>query len=150
VDNGTRLRLAGEGNPGPPSAQPGDLYVVIKVAEHSIFERRENDLHCTLPINIAQAALGAEIEIETFDGPQKIKIPEGTQSGAFFRMRNLGVPHVNNSRARGDLYVHVDVQVPKKLNRDQRKLFEQLAEVLPTENAPHEKSVFEKVKDFFG
>jgi molecular chaperone DnaJ len=149
VDNGTRLRLAAEGNPGPPGAQPGDLYVVIKVAEHPVFERRENDLHCTLPINIAQAALGAEIEIETFDGPQKVKIPEGTQSGAFFRMRSLGVPHVN-SRARGDLYVHVDVQVPKKLNREQRKLFEQLAEVLPAENAPHEKTVFEKVKDFFG
>ena len=149
VDNGTRLRLSNEGNPGPPGAQPGDLYVVIKVAEHSIFERRENDLHCTLPINVAQAGLGAEIEIETFDGPQKIKIPEGTQSGAQFRMRSLGVPHVN-SRARGDLFVHIDVQVPKKLTREQRKLFEQLAEVLPTENAPHQKSVFEKVKDFFG
>lgn len=149
VDSGTRLRIAGEGNPGPAGAQPGDLYVVIKVAEHSIFERRDNDLHCTLPINIAQAALGAEIEIETFDGAQKVRIPEGTQSGAHFRMRGLGIPHVN-SRARGDLFVHVDVQVPKKLTRDQRRLFEQLAEVLPTENAPHEKSVFEKVKDFFG
>ena len=148
VDNGTRLRLAGEGNPGPAGAQPGDLYVVIKVAEHPVFERRETDLHCHLPINIAQAALGAEIEIETFDGPQKIKIPEGTQSGAHFRMRNLGVPHVN-SRARGDLFVHIDVQTPKKLTREQRKLMEQLAELLPAENAPHEKSVFEKVKDFF-
>ncbi|HEX4751082.1 MAG TPA: molecular chaperone DnaJ [Bryobacteraceae bacterium] len=149
VDTGTRLRLAGEGNPGPAGAQPGDLYVVVRVAEHAIFERRENDLHCTLPINIAQATLGAEIEIETFDGPQKVRIPEGTQSGAQFRMRSLGVPHVN-SRARGDLFVHVDVQVPKKLSREQRKLFEQLSELLPTENAPHEKSVFEKVKDFFG
>lgn len=149
VDSGTRLRLAGEGNPGPAGAQPGDLYVVIKVAEHPIFERRDTDLHCTLPINIAQAALGAEIEIETFDGPQKVKIPEGTQSGAQFRMRSLGVPHVN-SRARGDLFVHVDVQVPKKLTREERRLFEQLAELLPADNAPHEKSVFEKVKDFFG
>ncbi len=149
VDSGTRLRLAGEGNPGPAGAQPGDLYVVIKVAEHPIFERRDNDLHCTLPINVAQAALGAEIEIETFDGPQKIRIAEGTQPGAQVRLRNLGVPHVN-SRARGDLFVHIDVQVPKKLSREQRKLFEQLAQVLPTENAPHEKSVFEKVKDFFG
>ncbi len=149
VDSGTRLRLAAEGNPGPPGAQPGDLYVVIKVADHAIFERHDNDLHCTLPINIAQAALGADIEIETFDGPQKIKVNEGTQSGAQFRLRSLGVPHVN-SRARGDLFVHIDVQVPKRLTRDQRRLFEQLAEVLPTENAPHDKSVFEKVKDFFG
>jgi molecular chaperone DnaJ len=144
-----RLRLSGEGNPGPPGSHPGDLYVVVKVAEHPIFERRENDLHCTLPINIAQAALGAEIEIETFDGPQKIRIPEGTQSAAQFRLRNLGVPHLN-SRARGDLYVHVDVQVPKKLTREQRRLFEELQQVLPAENAPHEKSVFEKVRDFFG
>lgn len=149
VDNGTRLRLAGEGNPGPSGSQPGDLYVVIKVAEHPVFERRDSELHCTLPINIAQAVLGAEIEIETFDGPQTIKIPEGTQPGAQFRLRNLGVPQLN-SRSRGDLFIHLDVQVPKKLTRDQRKVFEQLQEILPVENAPHEKSVFEKVRDFFG
>ena len=149
VDSGTRLRLAAEGNPGPPGSQPGDLYVVIRAVEHPIFERREYDLHCTLPINIVQAALGAEIDIDTFDGPQKIRVPEGTQSGAQFRLRNLGVPHVN-SHARGDLFVNMDVQVPKKLTREQRKLFEQLGELLPAENAPHEKSVFEKVRDFFG
>lgn len=149
VDTGTRLRLSAEGNPGPPGSQPGDLYVVIKVAEHPVFERRENDLHCTLPINVAQAALGAEIEIETIDGPQTIKIPEGTQAGAQFRLRNLGVPHLN-SRARGDLFVHLDVQVPKKLTRDQRRLFEELRTQLPADNRPHEKSVFERVRDFFG
>jgi molecular chaperone DnaJ len=148
VDTGTRLRLQSEGNPGPPGGHPGDLYVVLKVKEHPIFERRDNDLHCTLPVNIAQAVLGAEINIETFDGPQTIKIPEGTQSGARFRLRNLGVPEVNG-RGRGDMYVHIDVQVPKKLSKDQRRLFEQLAELLPAENAPHEKSVFEKVRDFF-
>ncbi len=149
VDNGTRLRLTGEGNPGPAGSQPGDLYVVINVAEHQIFERRETDLHCSLPINVAQAVLGADVEIETFDGSQTVRIPEGTQPGAQFKLRNLGVPHLN-SRARGDLYVHVDVQVPKKLTRDQRRLFEELRHVLPTDNAPHEKSVFEKVRDFFG
>ncbi len=149
VDNGTRLRLAGEGNPGVPGSQPGDLYVVVKVQDHPIFERRDADLHCTLPINVAQAVLGADIEIETFDGPQKIRVPEGTQPGAQFRLRSLGVPHLN-SRARGDLYVHLDVQVPKKLSREQRKLFEDLRETLPADNMPHEKSVFEKVRDFFG
>jgi len=149
VDTGTRLRLAREGNPAPRGGEPGDLYVVIKVAEHPIFERRDTDLHCTLPINVAQATLGADIEIETFDGPQTIHVPEGTQSGAQFRLRNLGVPHLN-SRARGDLFVHIDVQVPRKLTREQRKLFEQLYEALPIENAPQEKSVFEKVRDFFG
>jgi molecular chaperone DnaJ len=149
VDNGIRLRLAGEGNPGGPGSQPGDLYVVIKVAEHPVFERRETDLHCTLPVNVAQAALGVEIEIETFDGPQKIKVPEGTQSGAQFRLRNLGVPQLN-SRGRGDLYVHLDVQIPKKLTREQRRLFSELKDILPAENAPHEKSVLDKMKDFFG
>lgn len=148
VDTGTRLRLQNEGNPGPAGGQPGDLYVVVKVAEHSIFERRDNDLHCTLPINVAQAVLGAEIDIETFDGSQPIKIPEGTQSAAKFRLKNLGVPEVNG-RGRGDLYVHIDVQVPKKLSKEQRRLFEQLRDLLPADNRPHEKSVFEKVRDFF-
>lgn len=149
VDSGTRLRLSGEGNPAPQGGQPGDLYVVLKVAEHPIFERRDNDLHCTLPINVAQAALGAEVSIETFDGPQTIRIPEGAQSGAQFKLRGLGVPELN-SRGRGDLYVHVDVQIPKKLTREQRRHFEELRNLLPTDNAPHEKSVFEKVRDFFG
>lgn len=149
VDSGTRLRLSGEGNPAPQGGPPGDLYVVLKVAEHPIFERRENDLHCTLPVNVAQAALGAEVTIETFDGPQVIRIPEGAQSGAQFKLRGLGVPELN-SRGRGDLYVHVDVQIPKKLTREQRRHFEELRNLLPTDNAPHEKSVFEKVRDFFG
>jgi molecular chaperone DnaJ len=149
VDTGMRLRLAGEGNPGPSGSQPGDLYVVVKVLDHPIFERRENDLHCTLPINVAQAALGAEIEIETLDGPQVIKVPEGTQPGEQFRLRSLGVPQLN-SRTRGDLFVHLEVQVPRKLTKEQRKFFEQLNETLPVDNQPHEKSVFDKVRDFFG
>jgi molecular chaperone DnaJ len=149
VDSGTRLRLSGEGNPAAQGGPAGDLYVVLKVAEHPIFERRENDLHCTLPINVAQAALGAEVTIETFDGPQLIRIPEGAQSGAQFKLRALGVPELN-SRGRGDLYVHVDVQIPKKLTREQRRHFEELRNLLPTDNTPHEKSVFEKVRDFFG
>jgi molecular chaperone DnaJ len=148
VDTGTRLRLQNEGNPGPAGGQPGDLYVVVKVAEHPVFERRDNDLHCTLPINVAQAVLGAEINIETFDGSQPIKIPEGTQSAAKFRLKNLGVPEVSG-RGRGDLYVHIDVQVPKKLTKEQRRLFEQLRDLLPADNVPHQKSVFEKVRHFF-
>jgi molecular chaperone DnaJ len=148
VDTGTRLRLQNEGNPGPAGGQPGDLYVVVKVAEHPVFERRDNDLHCTLPINVAQAVLGAEINIDTFDGSQPIKIPEGTQSAAKFRLKNLGVPEVSG-RGRGDLYVHIDVQVPKKVTKEQRRLFEQLRDLLPADNVPHQKSVFEKVRDFF-
>lgn len=148
VDNGTQLRLSQEGQPGTNGGPPGDLYVVLKVAEHPIFERHDNDLHCTVPINIAQAALGASIDILTFDGLQSIKIPEGSQAGSRLRLKGLGVPQLNSS-GRGDLYVHLDVRVPSKLTREQRKLFEQLKEMLPVENEPQEKGIFDKVKDYF-
>ena len=120
----------------------------LKVKEHPFFERHENDLHCTIPINIAQAALGAEIEVPTLDRRCRLKIPEGTQNGAQFRFRHKGVPHVNGA-ARGDLYVHIDVRVPTRLTREQRRLLEQLRETLPVDNAPAEKGLFEKVKDYF-
>ena len=134
--------------PGSNGGPPGDLYVFLKVKEHVFFERREQDLHCTIPINLAQAALGAEIEVPTLDQPHKLKIPEGTQSGAQFRLRHKGVPAVNGS-GRGDLYVHVEVQIPTRLTRDQKKLLEQLRESLPVDNAPAEKGLFDKVKDYF-
>lgn len=148
VDTGTQLRLSQEGQPGANGGPPGDLYVVLKVAEHPIFERHESDLHCTVPINIGQAALGASIEILTFDGVQTVKIPEGSQAGSRLRLKGLGVPHLNSS-GRGDLYVHLDVRIPTKLTRDQRKLMEQLRDSLPAENEPHEKGIFDKVKDYF-
>ena len=148
VDNGTRLRLSHEGQPGVNGGPPGDLYVVLKVAEHAFFERHEADLHCTIPLNIAQAALGAEIEVPTLEEPYKLKVPEGTQSGTQFRIRHKGVP-VINTHTRGDLYVHMDVRVPGKLTREQKKLFEQLRETLPVDNQPAEKGLFEKVKDYF-
>jgi molecular chaperone DnaJ len=148
VDNGTQLRLSQEGQPGGNGGPPGDLYVVLKIAEHPIFERHDNDLHCTVPINIAQAALGASIDILTFDGLQTIKIPEGSQPANRLRLKGLGVPHLNSS-TRGDLYVHLDVQVPAKLTREQRRLMEQLRDVLPVENEPAEKGIFDKVKDYF-
>jgi len=148
VDDGTRLRLSQEGQPGVNGGPGGDLYVFIKVREHAFFERHEQDLHCTIPINIAQAALGCEIEVPTLEGPQKIKVPEGSQNGAQVRLRNKGVPVVNGS-GRGDLYVHLDVKVPSRLTREQRRIMEQLREVLPVDNAPSEKGLFEKVKDYF-
>ena len=148
VDNGTRVRISGEGHPGHHGGPSGDLYVFLKVKDHPFFERHENDLHCTIPINIAQAALGCEIEVPTLGEPSKLKIPEGTQSGARFRFRNKGVA-VLNSSARGDLFVHVEVKTPQKLSREQRKLFEQLRDTLPADNAPAGKGIFEKVKDFF-
>ena len=106
--------------------------------------------NCTarVPINIAQAALGTEIDLLTFDGLQTIKVPEGTQSGSTVRLRGLGVPKLSGS-GRGDLIVHVDVRVPSKLTREQRKLFEQLRDLLPKENEPQEKGLFDKVKEYF-
>ena len=148
VDDGNRLRLAGEGQPGANGGPSGDLYVFLKVKEHPFFERHENDLHCTIPLNVAQAALGCEIEVPTLGQPHKLKIPEGTQNGAQFKLRHQGVA-VLNSGARGDLYVHVNVRVPTRLTREQRKMLEQLRETLPVDNHPSEKGLFDKVKDYF-
>ena len=148
VDDGTRLRLANEGQPGPNGGIPGDLYVFIKVREHPFFERHEQDLHCSIPLNIAQAALGCDLEVPTLDEPHKLKIPEGTQSGAQFRLRGKGVPALNGG-GRGDLYVHVVVKIPIRLTREQRKLMESLRDTLPVDNAPSEKGLFEKVRNYF-
>jgi molecular chaperone DnaJ len=142
------LRLSNEGQPGANGGPPGDLYVVLKVKEHPIFERDGEDLHCTVPINVAQAALGTEIDLLTFDGLQNVKIPEGSQGGSTVRLRGLGVPRLQGG-GRGDLYVHVEVKTPSKLTREQKKLFEQLRETLPVENEPHEKGILDKVKDYF-
>ena len=148
VDDGNRLRLAGEGQPGANGGPPGDLYVFLKVKEHAFFERHEADLHCTIPLNLAQAALGCEIEVPTLETPHKLKIPEGTQNGAQFKLRHKGVA-VLNSNTRGDLYVHVAVKTPTRLTREQRKLLEQLRDTLPIDNRPSEKGLFDKVKDYF-
>ena len=148
VDDGTRLRLAHEGQPGANGGPHGDLYVFLKVKPHPFFERHETDLHCTIPVNIAQAALGAGIEIPTLEQPHKLKVPEGTQGGAQFRVRGKGVPNLNGGGC-GDLVVHVEVKIPGRLTREQRKLMEQLRESLPVDNAPAEKGLFEKVKDYF-
>ncbi len=148
VDDGNRLRLAGEGQPGGNGGPAGDLYVFLKVKEHPFFERHEHDLHCTIPLNIAQASLGCEIEVPTLGQPHKLKIPESTQNGAQFKLRHQGVA-ILNSGGRGDLYVHIRVQMPTRLTREQRKLLEQLRDTLPVDNQPSEKGIFDKVKDYF-
>jgi len=148
VDDGTRMRLTNEGQPGPNGGPPGDLYVFLKVKAHAFFERREADLHCTIPLNIAQASLGCEIEGPTLGQPHKLKIPEGTQNGAQFKIRHQGVAILNSS-SRGDLYVHVVVKMPTRLTRDQRKLLEQLRDTLRVDNHPSEKGLFDKVKNYF-
>jgi molecular chaperone DnaJ len=148
VADGNRLRLVQEGQPGANGGPNGDLYVFLKVKEHSFFERHENDLHCTIPLNITQAALGCEIEVPTLGQPYKLRIPEGTQSNAEFRIRSHGVASVNG-HGRGDLIVHAEVRTPTKLSREQKKLLEQLAATLPVDNEPREKGLFDKVRDYF-
>jgi molecular chaperone DnaJ len=151
VDTGTRLRVQGEGEPGPNNGPTGDLYVVLDVKEHTYFERRGADLYCTIPISIAQAALGAELQVPGLNGDERLKIPEGTESGAVFRVRGKGLadPH---GGGKGDLYYHVRVLTPSKLTREQRKLIEQLGTSLKVENKPAERgsTLFDKVKDIFG
>ena len=148
IADGNRLRVSGEGQPGANGGPTGDLYIFFTVKEHAVFVRHENDLHCRVPVNIAQAALGDEIEVPTLEGPHALEIPEGTQSGTELRIKGKGVPEVQG-RGRGDLEVHIDVRVPNKLTREQRKLFEQLQDTLPVDNEPHEKGLLEKVRDYF-
>jgi molecular chaperone DnaJ len=150
VDSQTRLRVAGEGEPGVNSGPPGDLYVFLSVKDHPIFERRNADLYCTIPVTVAQAVLGAEVKIPTLNGEEELKISEGTQSGQIFRLRGKGLPSPQGGK--GDLYVNVRVVMPSKLTREQRRLFEQLGTVLRADNKPVERnsSFFDKVKDIFG
>jgi molecular chaperone DnaJ len=148
IANGNRLRVAGEGQPGTNGGPSGDLYIFFTVKEHQIFERHENDLHCHIPISVAQAALGAKIQAPTLEGPHEITIPEGTQNGTELRIRGKGVPEVQG-RGRGDLIVHIDVRIPTKLTREQRRIFEELEGTLPVNNEPHEKGLLDKVKDYF-
>jgi len=142
------LKLGQEGQSGLNGGPHGDLYVVVKVKDHPIFERQGEDLHCTVPVNVAQAALGTEVKLLTYDGLENVKIPDGAQTGAHVRLKGLGMPRLQGS-GRGDLFVHIDVRVPNKLTREQRRLFEQLRETLPAENEPHEKGILDKVKDYF-
>ena len=151
VDTGTRLRVQGEGEPGPNGGPAGDLYVVLEVKEHTFFERRGADLYCTIPLSMAQAALGTELQVPGLSGEERLKIPEGTQSGAVFRVKGKALPDPHGG-GRGDLYYHVRVLTPTKLTKEQRKLMEQLDATLKVDNKPAERgsSIFDKVKDIFG
>lgn len=131
VQDGTRIRLPGEGEPGQRGGQTGNLYVFLSVKPHKIFRRVDDDILLELPINIAQAVMGAEVEAPTLDGPKLVKIPPGTQPGKVLRLRGLGVPHLRGS-GRGDMLITVNVRIPKnaELTDEQRELFGRLAETL--------------------
>ena len=146
VDTGIRMRLAGEGNAGINGGPRGDLYVFLSVREHSIFRREDADLHCDVRINVAQAALGSKVSVPTLEGDEVHTIKPGTQSGARLLLRGKGVPRLRGSR-RGDLYAHVEVQIPKKLSSEQRNLFEQLDEQLRKEAGAADGGFFGKLRD---
>jgi molecular chaperone DnaJ len=148
VEDGTRIRFTGYGEAGAFGGPAGDLYVVLHVKEHDFFEREGNDIHCVVPISFPQAALGTEIEVPTLEGDHKLKVPEGTQSGTSFRIKNKGVP-VLNGHGKGDLYVEVRIQTPGKLNKRQRELLAELGELAPVENKPQNRSLLGRVKDMF-
>jgi len=148
VDDGTRIRFSGLGEAGVFGGPPGDLYLVLRVKEHPLFEREGSDLHCVLPVSFTQAALGTEIPVPTLDGQHTLKIPEGTQSGTIMRMRGKGVP-VLNGHSRGDLFVEIRVQTPTKLNKRQRELLQELESGSRIENLPQRSRLLGKVKDIF-
>ena len=147
VETGSRLRLAGEGEGGTQGGPAGDLYVVIHVGEHETFERQGNNLYASIPVTFAQAALGSEVNVQTLDGRQNLKVPAGTQTGTVFRLKGHGMPALGG-RGRGDLFVSVTVITPTTLTREQRKLLEQLAEIEETDLG--DKGLMDKVRDIFG
>jgi molecular chaperone DnaJ len=149
VDNGTQIRMSGEGQPGSNGGPPGDLYLAIKVRPHQYFRRKEDNILLNLDINIAQAALGAEVEVPTVDGKAFLKIPAGTQPGKVLRMREKGVPHLRG-RGRGDQMVVINVEIPSRLTSEQRELMENLAASLGTEAHPQERSFLDSLRDIFG
>src|SRR4051812_35931364 len=151
VDEGDRIRLTGEGEAGVNGGPAGDLYVVIHLKAHPVFQRDHNDLHCEMPISFTTAALGGEIEIPTLDGYAKIKIPHETQSGKVFRLRGKGIKGVRSS-AHGDLMCHVVVETPVNLTARQRELLNELESINSRDSGKHNpraKSWMDKVKEFF-
>ena len=149
VDDGARLRLSGEGEAGVAGGPAGDLYVVIHVKSHPLFERDGADLHCEVPIPFVKATLGGEIDVPTLDGKVTMRIPEGTQSGTVLRLRGKGVPTLRQ-RERGDQLVRIFVEVPTKLTDRQRELLEQFADATGTDVSPVAKGFMDKLRDLFG
>lgn len=149
VDDGTRLRSTGNGDAGMRGGQPGDLYVFLHIKRHDIFERDGDDLFCEVPMPFATAALGGELEVPTLEGKSSIKVPAGTQGGTTFRLRNRGIKDLRTG-GKGDLHIEVHVEVPTKLNGEQKDKLNEFSESIGEENNPMQESFFEKAKKFFG
>jgi molecular chaperone DnaJ len=149
IEDGMRIRSAGNGEPGMNGGPPGDLYVEIRLKEHAVFQRDADDLHCEIPISMARAALGGTVQVPTLDGNAEIELPEGTQTGKTFRLKGKGITGLRNSYP-GDLYAHVLVETPVRLNDRQKELLRELDESLSDlKHSPQSKGWMDKVKDFF-
>lgn len=149
VDHGARLRVAGEGEPGQNGGPPGDLYVFIRVKPHEFFTREGNHLVCEVPVSFPLAALGGEIEVPTLDGKARLWVPEGTQPGTVLRLKGKGAPNLRGF-GRGDQLVRINVEVPRKLNSNQKKLLRELASELGEDLSDASKNIFDRVKNSFG
>lgn len=149
IDDGQTISLRGEGEPGSKGGPAGDLFVTVKVRQHALFKRQGNDIICEIPITFVQAALGSELEVPTLDGKVRYSIPEGTQTGSVFRLKNKGIPYLRGN-GRGDLYIKVDIDVPKKLNDRQKAVLKEFADMSGDDNYEQRKSFFEKMKDALG
>jgi molecular chaperone DnaJ len=149
VEDGVRLRVSGEGEAGIAGGPPGDLYVVISVARHALFERDGQEVQCEVPIPFSTAVLGGEVEVPTLDGKVALRVPEGTQSGKTFRLRGKGLPALHGG-ARGDQLVRIFVEVPSKLTPRARQLLEEFAQECGADVSPVSKSFMDKLRDLFG
>jgi len=148
IEDGSRLRSSRNGEAGIRGGSPGDLYVVIHIKEHEIFQREEENLFCEIPVKFVTAAIGGEVRVPTLDGEGALKIPAGTQGGSLFKLRGKGMPSLSTG-VRGDLMVRVLVEVPTRLNAEQKRKLEEFAELMGDENTPLHKGFFEKAKEFF-
>ncbi len=149
IEDATRMRLAGEGEPGDPGAPPGDLYCTVRVRPHEFFTRHHDDVLMEMPVSYSQAVLGASIEVPTIDGKSRLKVPKGTPSGQVFRLRGQGLPNVGGY-GRGDQLVRVTVEVPKRPGKREQELIRQLAEEEKKPVEPTKGNIFEKLRDLFG
>jgi len=148
IKEGSRLRSSRNGEAGIRGGPPGDLYVVIHIKEHKIFQRDGDNLYCEVPIPFSLAALGGELDVPTLEGKAHLKVPPGTQSGQILKLRSKGIANINE-RDRGDLLTRLIVEVPSRLNAEQRRKLEEFAALCGEENTPLRKSFFERAKEFF-
>jgi len=149
IEEGTQLRSTGNGDLGTKGGPAGDLYVLIHLRQHDVFEREGHDLHCEMPLSYATAALGGELEVPTLAGKATVKVPQGTQNGTQFRLRGKGMKVLGRDQF-GDLYVQVQIAVPNKLTTEQREKLVEFSKALGENNSPLHESFFAKAKKFFG